>query len=84
MKLKKGKLLKITILDEQESSVQSADKTKAFRVYEVEEIFIQHIKTWKLVIAASISDSLKINTVRWATLNIRATLNSQTFSMETH
>ena len=49
------------------SSVQSADKTKAFGVYEVEEIFIQHIKTWKLVIAASISDSLKINTIKWAT-----------------
>ena len=51
---------------------------------EVEEIFIQHIKTWKLVIAASISDGLKINTVKWATLNSRATLNSHTFSMETH
>ena len=32
-KLKKGKLLKITILDEQEGSVQSADRTKAMQVW---------------------------------------------------
>ena len=32
-KLEKGKLLKITILDEHEGSVQSADRTKAVQVW---------------------------------------------------
>ena len=54
VKVKIEKLSKITILDEQEPSVQSADRTKAAQVWGWGNTFI---KTRKLAIATSLSEN---------------------------
>ena len=45
-KLKTKKLLKITILDEQEPSVQSADRTKAVQVWSWGNMYLQKPGKW--------------------------------------
>ena len=54
-KLKTKKLLKTTILDEQERSVQSADKTKARQVLLWGNIYLS--KPGKLLVTVSISEN---------------------------
>ena len=58
LKLKKGKLktkklLKITILDEQEPSVQSADRTKAVQVWSWGNMYLPKPGKWKVAVTAS-------------------------------
>ena len=48
-------LLKITLLDEQEPSVQSADKTKAVQVWRWNIYW--YTETWKVALTASLSEN---------------------------
>ena len=59
IKKKECKNLKITKLDEQETTLQSADGIEVVQVWSWENVFT---KTWKLAIASSISENKYWNT----------------------